>query len=369
MKYYQTPSTRILCPSAAHGGGGCEIPAPDNIAAIMTAWGLPCRAVCVDAAPQLLTYHFDIENVRQRGKVKSLLPPLSALLHCLVTEANTARAHFALVMPRVARVAVPFKSVLLDKLYNENASPFAACIGYDTTNNPVILDITKAPHLLIAGATGSGKSICLNTLINSLLFRATPNRLRFLMVDTKRVELSAYEGIPHLYAPIAKDGGAAVHMVRELSRILRERQQMLEMRGLTDIKYTEYPRIFLVIDELADLVLMCKDEINPLLIELAQLGRASGIHLILATQRPTVDVVTGLLKANIPCRIALQTASIRDSMTILDHKGAEQLTGRGDALLKTPDRVHERRLQVAYIDRADIDSVARWWRTSGIIEE
>lgn len=367
--YYQPPSSRILQPATAYGGEGLTIPKPESIAAALTAWGLPCAPAGLDAAPQVLTYHFDLANVRQRAKVKTLLSALSALLHTRITEAETTRAHFALSVPRVERVTIPFRNALLNRAYNETKSPLSACLGYDTTNNPVILDITKAPHILIAGATGSGKSVCLNTLINSLLFRATPNEMRLLMIDTKRVELSAYEGLPHLYAPIAKDGTEAVKIVRELVRILRERQEMLEAHGFTDISQTEYPRIVLVIDELADLVLMCKDEINPLLITLAQLGRAAGIHLILATQRPTVDVVTGLLKANVPCRIALQTASIRDSITILDHKGAERLTGRGDALLKTPDRVEERRLQIAFINRTDINSVAEWWKHHGIINK
>ena len=148
---------------------------------------------------------------------------------------------------------------------------------------------------------------------------------------------------------------------------MRERQQMMEQNGYTDISQTNYPRILLVIDELADLILMRKDEIEPLLITIAQLGRAAGIHLILATQRPTVDVVTGLLKANVPCRIALQTASIRDSMTILDHKGAEQLTGRGDAILKTPDKVEETRLQISYINRDNINAIVEWWKQKGVV--
>lgn len=366
--YYQAPSSRILQPLTAYGSETVTIPSADDIAATLTAWGLPCASAGVDAAPQVLTYYFNLLNVKQRPQVKRHLAALSAVLHCRVTETETTRAHFALSAPRPERVTIPFRAALQNKDYNANRAPLTACIGYDSQNEPVRLDITKAPHLLIAGATGSGKSVCLNTLINSLLFRATPNDMRLLMVDTKRVELSAYENLPHLYAPIAKDGTEAVKIVRELVRILRERQAMMESRGVVDISQTEYPRILLVIDELADLVLMCKDEMNPLLITLAQLGRAAGIHLILATQRPTVDVVTGLLKANVPCRIALQTASIRDSMTILDHKGAEQLTGKGDALLKTPDRVEERRIQIAYINRTDIDSVAAWWKNNGVIQ-
>lgn len=364
--FYQPPSSHILT-DTANVNGSERIYNQEQIAAALTGWGLSCRAVAVDTAPQVLTYHFDLDNVLYRAKVKKFIPPLSALLRCKIAEQSSQKGHFALSMPRPERATVSFKRTLLDKQYNNIENPLSACIGYDTANNPVILDITKAPHLLIAGATGSGKSVCLNTLINSLLFRATPNKMRLLMVDTKRVELSAYENLPHLYAPIAKDGESAAFIIKELCRIMRERQAMMEQNGYTDISQTNYPRILLVIDELADLILMRKDEIEPLLITIAQLGRAAGIHLILATQRPTVDVVTGLLKANVPCRIALQTASIRDSMTILDHKGAEQLTGRGDAILKTPDKVEETRLQVSYINRDNINAIVEWWKQKGVV--
>lgn len=364
---YQPPTSRILTDTGT-GGGVNNIYNGGQIALTLTGWGLPCDFVCVDAAPQVLTYHFNLINLLSRAKVKRFLPPLSALLRCTVTENSSKKGHFCLIIPRPERALISFKQTLLDRCYNSKNNPFLVCLGYDTANLPVMLDITKAPHLLIAGETGSGKSVCLNTLINCLLFRATPNQIRLLMIDTKRVELSAYEGIPHLYAPIAKDGNSAAYIVKELCYLMRERQKAMEANGYVDISQTEYPRILLVIDELADLILMQKDEIEPLLITLAQLGRAAGIHLILATQRPTVNVVTGLLKANVPCRIALQTASIRDSMTILDHKGAERLTGSGDAILKTPDKVEETRLQIAFINRQDINAVTEWWRNKGVID-
>lgn len=364
---YITPSSTILQPLAPPGAGASSIPKPESLAEVLTVWGLPCKSAGVDVAPQLLTYHFDLSDLLQRSRVRRFLPSLGALLHTDVKEAPTDKAHFAIALPRPARATVPFKRSLLEG-GGGIGNPLAACLGYDTSNAPVTVDITKAPHILIAGATGSGKSVCLNTIINSLLFKATPNKMRLLMVDTKRVELSAYEGLPHLYAPIAKDRVTALGIITEVVRIMRERAEMMERQGFTDISQTNYPRILLVIDELADLMLMCKEEVEPLLVTIAQLGRAAGIHLIVATQRPTVDVVTGLLKANLPCRIALQTASLRDSMTILDHKGAEMLTGRGDALLKTPDKVHETRLQVAYIERTDINAVVGWWKTEGVKE-
>lgn len=370
--FYNLPSSKILSSGSATGAGD-KIFKGDGIAAALTAYGLGCKFICADVAPQVITYHFDLSDPMQRNSVKRYIKPVSAMLRCKVAEVDSNKnAHFALEVTRQERQLVPFSDVLRNKEYNDVQNPLSACLGYDTASKPVILDITKAPHILIAGETGGGKSVCLNTLLNSLLFRATPNRLRLLMVDTKRVELSAYEGLPHLLAPIAKDGQQALQVVKNLNTLMRSRYEKLNAEAVSNIEQLPpdkaLPHICLIIDELADLMLMCKDEAEPLLVSIAQLGRAAGIHLILATQRPTVNVVTGLLKANLPCRIALQTASIRDSMTILDHKGAERLTGRGDAWLKTPDKVEERRIQIAFIDREDINAVCGWWRNNGITE-
>lgn len=368
--YYNLPSSDILQPINTSSNAS-RIYKGEGIAAALSAYGLPCKFVYVDSAPQIVTYHFDLVNLMQRNAVKRYVLPISALLRSKVSLTDSNRgAHFALAVTRQIRQIVPFKLALCNKTYVENNNPLAACIGFDSANNPVILDIKKAPHILIAGETGSGKSVCLNTLINTLLFRATPNNLRLLMIDTKRTELTAYDGLPGLYAPIAKDAASALWIIRNLEKLMRKHYDVLNAEGVSHIDRlpTEkrLPHVVLIVDELADLMLMCKEEAEPLLVSIAQLGRAAGIHLILATQRPTVNVVTGLLKANVPCRIALQTASMRDSMTILDHKGAESLTGQGDALLKTPDRVEERRIQVAYIDRQDINAVTTWLKCNGI---
>lgn len=363
MLYYKRPPCSIVN-TAGNPGENCIYKA-DDIAAALTAWGLPCVAVAVDIAPQILTYHFDLKNPMQRSTLKRYITSLSAVLHTKATETTSTRAHFAIMMKRPERASVPFGATL-----TETGNPLSVCIGFDTLNKPVMLNIAKAPHVLIAGETGSGKSVCLNTIINGLLYNATPNDLRLLMIDTKRVELSAYNDLPHLYYPIGQDGAAALYIVQSLNDLMRKRMEIMaaaKVRHIDELPI-KYPHIVLIIDELADLMLMKKDEIEPLLVSIAQLGRAAGIHLILATQRPTVNVVTGLLKANIPCRIALQTASIRDSMTILDHKGAEQLTGRGDAILKAPDSVEETRLQVAFISDSEIEKMTAWWKTDGIIQ-
>lgn len=359
--FYETPGANLFF--APNNLSQNTIYAPKDIENFLCFCGLDCHFIEVDSAPQVLTYHFDLKNKTQN--TRSALIALRRKLHDeKIVERPSQKADIAISIPRKNRDIVSFRKVLID---TENLLDVG--IGFNTQNELVKVNIKKAPHLLIAGATGGGKSVCLNTLLCSLLARCTPNTLRLVMVDTKKVELSAYNGIPHLLAPIATDGETAVNYAKELNRIMRERWDILnasKVRNIDDLPQ-KYPHILFVVDELSDLILSKKEEIEPLLISLSALGRAAGVHLVLATQRPTVNVVTGLLKANIPCRIALQTASIRDSMTILDHKGAEQLTGQGDAILKTPDKVEETRLQVAFISDKEIDKMTEWWKTNGIV--
>lgn len=364
MRYFVAPGGSLF--SAAPKTFETSIYNADDIAAALTAWGLPCVSVAVDIAPQMVIYHFNLENPMQGARLKPYLTALSQTLHIdKITQVFSDEANIAIMMPRISRRPVPFHSVLT------NDDGLTVGIGYDLKNKIVPLDIAHAPHILIAGATGGGKSVCLNTIICGLLSKCTPNDVQFLMIDTKKIELSAYDGIPHMLAPIVTTAKNAVWYLKEANRLMRERWDMLNSAGVKHLDELpeKYPHFVIIIDELADLILAKKDEIEPLLISLSALGRAAGIHLILATQRPTVNVVTGLLKANIPCRIALQTASIRDSMTILDHKGAEQLTGRGDAILKRPDRVEETRLQVAYISDKEIENITAWWKSDGVIEK
>lgn len=364
MRYYQIPGSTLF--SAENPTEETTIYKADDIAAALTAWGLPCKEAAVDIAPQMIIYHFNLLNPMQGSRLKPYITALEQNLHVSkISQVFSDKANIAIMIPRIMRRSVAFRSVITNPPKVLNVG-----LGYDLHNKIVNLDIAHAPHILIAGATGGGKSVCLNTIICGLLAKCTPNDVQLLMIDTKKVELSAYNGIPHLLAPPATDGNTAVWYLKEIIRLMRERSDLLNSYGVKhlDDLPVKYPHFVVVIDELADLMLMKKDEIEPLLVSIAQLGRAAGIHLILATQRPTVNVVTGLLKANIPCRIALQTASIRDSITILDHKGAEQLTGRGDAILKAPDSVEETRLQVAYISDDEITKMTEWWKTNGVFE-
>lgn len=218
------------------------------------------------------------------------------------------------------------------------------------------------PHLLIAGATGSGKSVAINTILCSMLYCATPTMTQFVMIDPKQVELSAYEGLPHLAAPIITSAGEAVRTLASINAAMDRRYKTMQRKRVKHIDQTDMPRMVVVIDELADLMLTSKKAVEESIIRIAQLGRAAGIHLIIATQKPVVSVVTGLIQGNIPAKLALQTASTSDSVRILGHKGAESLLGRGDAWLKLPDRVQEARLQCAYTSDQDVAAVVNYWK-------
>ena len=241
-------------------------------------------------------------------------------------------------------------------------------LGEDTGGEPIVADLSDLPHLLIAGATGSGKSVCINATIASLLLTNGPDRLRLLMVDPKRVELTPFNGIPHLIAPVIVDTDEVLLILRAVQNEMLRRYKAMEEIGVRNIEgYNKkagdrIPFLVVVIDELADLMMAAAYEVEQALVRLAQLGRATGIHLVLATQRPSVNVVTGLLKANVPSRVAFAVASQVDSRVILDSVGAEKLLGKGDMLLITPDSAKPKRVQGTYVDDSEIEKLVEFWQ-------
>jgi S-DNA-T family DNA segregation ATPase FtsK/SpoIIIE len=274
--------------------------------------------------------------------------------------------------PEVSLVAL--RDVLESEQFAEMDSPLKLCLGQDVSGNPALADLTAMPHLLIAGTTGSGKSVCINAIIASLLLQHTPGQLEFLMVDPKRVELTGYNGIPHL-----RQAKVVVEMERVtavLQWVLREMdgryRRFSKVRAIHIRDYNErlaatlgeapLPYIVVIVDELADLMMLAPQETEKSLCRIAQMARATGIHLIIATQRPSVDVVTGLIKANFPARIAFNVASAVDSRVILDMPGAEQLLGRGDMLFLPPDAPTPIRLQGAYVSDEELRRLVQFWK-------
>jgi S-DNA-T family DNA segregation ATPase FtsK/SpoIIIE len=275
-------------------------------------------------------------------------------------------------VPNVQISLVALRGVMESEEWQTNKDLLTIGLGRDVSGQPVVAGLTRMPHLLVAGATGSGKSVCVNSIITALLLSHTPETLRFLMIDPKRVELTVYNGIPHLLAPVVVEVERAVPVLQWATREMERRYKLFAKISARNIEsYNEklaargeqiLPYIVIFIDELADLMLSAPDDVERYVCRIAQMARATGIHLVIATQRPSVDVVTGLIKANFPARIAFAVTSLIDSRVILDSPGAEQLLGRGDMLYMAPDTSKLLRLQGCFVSDRETSRLVRYWR-------
>jgi S-DNA-T family DNA segregation ATPase FtsK/SpoIIIE len=348
--------------------------------------GAPVRVKEINRGPVVTQFGLEPLTVQNgNGKeTKVKISRIEALSNdvALALEAKTLRVEAPIPGKGLVGIEIPnpevslvaLRDVLESEAFAEMDSPLKLCLGQDVSGNPAIADLTTMPHLLIAGTTGSGKSVCINALITALLLQHTPSQLEFLMVDPKRVELTGYNGIPHL-----RQAKVVVEMERVtavLQWVLREMdgryRRFSKVRAIhirdynqriaPDLGEPSLPYIVVIIDELADLMMLAPQETEKSLCRIAQMARATGIHLIIATQRPSVDVVTGLIKANFPARIAFNVASAVDSRVILDMPGAEQLLGRGDMLFLPPDAPTPIRLQGAYVSDEELRRLVQFWK-------
>lgn len=275
-------------------------------------------------------------------------------------------------VPNRERESVSLKEILSADVFRRSASKLTLALGKDIFGNPILADLTRMPHLLVAGATGAGKSVALNSMVMSVLYKASPNDAKMLLIDPKLLELSAYEGIPHLISPVITSPKEASSALKKIVFEMDRRYRLLADRGAKNIdgfnasasKEERLPYIMVVIDELADLMYTSASEVEDSIARLAQMARASGIHLILATQRPSVDVITGVIKANFPARISFQVTSKIDSRTILDGQGAEQLIGKGDMLFMLPGS-RTLRVHGALVTEPEIGAVTRFIKAQG----
>jgi S-DNA-T family DNA segregation ATPase FtsK/SpoIIIE len=284
------------------------------------------------------------------------------------------KAAIGIEIPNTDRELVRFKEVVISPVFDKSKSPLTLCLGKDIVGNPVVADLERMPHLLIAGATGTGKSVGLNAMICSLLYKAGPEEIKFIMIDPKRIELSLYDGIPHLITPVVTDVKKATNALFWAVREMERRYALLQELKVRNLKQynqkaaksapdaegkrpEKLPLIVIIIDELADLMMVASRDVEVALIRLAQMARASGIHLILATQRPSVDVLTGIIKANFPTRLTFQVSSRTDSRTIIDSGGAENLLGNGDMLLLPPGTAKLQRIHGAFISEEEVSAV------------
>ncbi|MDQ2742004.1 MAG: DNA translocase FtsK, partial [Chloroflexota bacterium] len=277
-------------------------------------------------------------------------------------------------IPNSSATTVTLRELLETDTYRSSTAPLRIALGKDVAGGTAIIDLAKMPHLLIAGATGSGKSICINALISCLLYNNTPDQVRLMLVDPKVVELTVYNDVPHLLSPVVTEMDKVVGVLQWAMREMERRYQQFAANGVRNIgrfnekaeaaKSHKLPYIVLIVDELADLMMVAPEDVEDAICRLAQLARAAGIHLVIATQRPSVDVVTGLIKANFPARIAFQMTSQVDSRTILDQVGAEKLLGRGDMLYQPPDAPKPIRLQGAFLTDQEIERLVEFWKES-----
>lgn len=323
----------------------------------------------VNVGPTVTQYTFKPSEGIKVSRITTLNNDLSLALaaHPVRIEAPIpGRSLIGIEVPNKTKAIVGLRESLESKDFKLRQSNLMVALGKDVSGRSIIYDIAKMPHLLVAGATNSGKSVCLNTIIISLLYQNNPDSLRFIMVDPKRVEFPVYNGIPHLLTPVITEVNKTVNALRWCLNEMDRRYEILNQAGKKNIQtYNQtskdkLPYIIFIIDELADLMVAASKDIEGSVIRLTQMSRAVGIHLILATQRPSVDVITGLIKANTPARIAFSVASAIDSKTILDSSGAEKLLGRGDMLFSTAELSKPRRIQGAFVTDDEILSIVNY---------
>jgi len=334
------------------------------------------RIVQVSPGPIITSYEFEPAAGIKISQVVNLGDDLALALKSAsvrIVGPIPGRGTVAIEVPNDEAVTVYLREIFVSAEFAESKGRLPLALGKDVTGTPVVSDLTAMPHLLVAGATGSGKSVGLNSMICSILYKATPADVRFLLIDPKRLELSIYEGIPHLLAPVVTDAKEAAARLRWIVGKMDERYKILQTKQVRSIEgYNKavgpdehLPYWVVVVDELADLMMVSAGEVQTSLVRLAQIARAVGIHLIIATQRPSVDVVTGLIKANFPTRIAFQVASKVDSRTVLDGNGAEQLLGRGDMIFVPPGANKQTRVHGAWVGDDEVRAVCDFLRRQG----
>jgi S-DNA-T family DNA segregation ATPase FtsK/SpoIIIE len=343
----------------------------------------------IHPGPVVTTYEFKPDAGVKYSKVTGLADDLCLAMQAesVLIERIPGKSTVGIQIPNPNREPISLRELLESDTYQRSASKLTLALGKTIHGEPYMMDLATMPHLLIAGSTGTGKSVGLNAMLTSILFRATPDDVRMIMIDPKRLELGMYEEIPHLMTPVVVDPKKASNALRWAVREMEERYKTLAAFGVRNIEQynrnvrqfieakelpegaTEMPRVLpfivVVVDELADLMMVAGNEVEESIARLAQMARAVGIHLILATQRPSVDVITGLIKANLPTRISFRVASKIDSRTILDSNGAEQLLGRGDMLLLPPASSQKVRLHGPYISEQESARLASFLRKQG----
>jgi S-DNA-T family DNA segregation ATPase FtsK/SpoIIIE len=348
-----------------------------TIESTLLAFGIEARVRGVNSGPTVTQYELQPAVGVPVRKIVSHQTDLSLALAApiRIQAPIPGKAAIGVEVPNKAAQLVTLRDVVQSGAFGDIRSRLAVALGADVSGHPVVGDLARMPHLLIAGATGSGKSVCINAVLAGFLLQATPAQLKLILIDPKRVELSGFADIPHLLVPVVVEPDAAVASLRWAVKEMEERYKLFASHGARNITafnerspqlgLNPLPNIVVIIDELADLMMVAAGEIEDLICRIAQLARAVGIHLIVATQRPSADIITGLIKANIPSRVAFAVSSGVDSRVILDEMGAEKLLGRGDMLYLPIDQGKARRLQGAYVSDRELDRLIESWKAQG----
>lgn len=382
-KPYIFPPIQLLGEDPQNGGGDSKAELLANARKLETtlkSFGVEAKVIQINKGPTVTRYELSPSQGVKVSKIVNLADDIALNLAASgirIEAPIPGKAAVGIEVPNKETQSVYLRTVLESEAFKEHSSRLAFALGEDIAGNPVVTDIAKMPHLLIAGATGSGKSVCINTLITSILYKAKPDEVKLLLVDPKVVELSVYNGIPHLLIPVVTDPKKASAALNWAVREMLQRYNDFAANGVRDIKgfnammeekgdpKGKMSQIVIIIDELADLMMAAPGEVEDAICRLAQMARAAGMHLIIATQRPSVDVITGVIKANIPSRLAFAVSSGIDSRTILDTVGAEKLLGKGDMLFYPSGQSKPARLQGAFVTDREVEDIVDFLRKSG----
>lgn len=382
MKLWEYPDVSLLSDGPGEKADRGDVRKnADVIEKTLDSFGVQAQVVEVNPGPAVTQYAIKIALGTKVSKITSLASDMALALAAPTGQVRIeapipGRDLVGIEIPNRGLEFVTLKRMLLSDAMRKVKSKLSVCMGLDVSGNPLIADIAKMPHVLVAGTTGSGKSVLLNAFICSLLFRTTPADVRMILVDPKRVELVGYNGIPHLLTPVIVETDKILSALRwAVSEMERRYKQFAEVGvrnidGFNELSgFQALPYIVIIIDELADLMSYAPVEVEDTICRIAQMARATGIHLVIATQRPSVDVITGLIKANVPSRIAFNVSSMIDSRVIIDMPGAEKLLGRGDMLFIPPDQAKPMRIQGTFVSDKEVQRVVEFFKNKQVAVE
>ena len=381
-EHYEYPPVELLSKpgkKTLKGGAKALTDTATKLQKTLYSFGVSAKVENVSVGPAITRYELKPAEGVRVSKIANLADDIALNLAAETIRIEApipGKQAVGIEVPNKEKEVVHFREIIESKEFKENKSKLTVGLGKDVAGNVELADIAKMPHVLIAGSTGSGKSVCINTIIASIIYNAKPSEVKFVMVDPKVVELSVYNGIPHLLIPVVTDpkkaAGALAWAVQEMD----DRYNKFAEKGVRDLKgynkaiekeneFGKLPQIVIIIDELADLMMVAKNDVEDAICRLAQKARAAGMHLVIATQRPSVDVITGLIKANVPSRIAFAVSSQVDSRTILDSVGAEKLLGKGDMLFFPSGAPKPSRIQGAFVSDDEVEKIVSFIKSNG----